>query len=387
MKKFNRILTYVITALLSATLTLILIVPRVAGTSKLDQVEALILSRFIGEADSTAMEDAAASAMVYSLGDRWSYYLNAEQYAAHQEESANAYVGIGVTIQPSEDGTGFLVISVQENGSAMQAGVQLGDLIISADGQRVEGMTTPQLRSIIRGKEGTTVRLGLLRDGQELEVEITRASILVDVVTSRMLEGNIGLIKIANFDSRCASESIAAIESLREAGAQALIFDVRNNPGGYAHELVELLDYLLPEGDLFRTVDYTGKEEVDRSDAAFLDMPMAVLCNGDSYSAAEFFAAAIQEYGAGTVVGTPTCGKGYFQYTYAFSDGSAIGLSVGKYFTPNGVSLAGVGITPDVLVEVDNDTAMAILSGSLEPEKDPQIQAAMEVLSGSPVAE
>lgn len=381
MKKFNRILTYVITALLSATLTLTLVVPRVAGSSKLDQVEALLLSNFIGEADSTAMEDAAASAMVYSLGDRWSYYLNAEEYAAHQEESANAYVGIGVTIQPMADGTGFQVISVQENGSAMQAGVQLGDIIISADGQRVEGMTTTQLRGIIRGKEGTTIRLGLLRNGQELEVEIVRANILVDVVTSRMLEDGIGLITIANFDSRCASESIAAIESLQEAGARALIFDVRNNPGGYAHELVELLDYLLPEGDLFRTVDYTGKEDVDRSDAAFLDMPMAVLCNGESYSAAEFFAAAIQEYGAGTVVGSPTCGKGYFQYTYAFNDGSAIGLSVGKYFTPNGVSLAGVGITPDVLVEVDNDTAMAILSGSLEPEDDPQIQAAMEVLS------
>lgn len=381
MKTFNRILTYVITALLSATLTLILIVPRVSGVSKLDQIEALILSRFIGEANSTAMEDAAASAMVYSLGDRWSYYLNAEQYAARQEESANAYVGIGVTIQPAAEGTGFQVISVQENGSAKQAGIQVGDLIISADGQDVEGMTTPQLRSIIRGKEGTTVRLGLLRDGRELELEIVRANILVDVVTSRMLEDGIGLITIANFDSRCASESIAAIESLREAGARALIFDVRNNPGGYAHELVELLDYLLPEGDLFRTVDYTGKEDVDRSDAAFLDMPMAVLCNGESYSAAEFFAAAIQEYGAGTVVGTPTCGKGYFQYTFALSDGSAIGLSVGKYFTPNGVSLAGVGITPDILAEVDDDTAMAIRSGSLEPEEDPQIQAAMEVLS------
>ncbi len=381
MKTFNRILTYVITALLSATLTLFLVVPRVPGGSKLDQVEALILSRFIGEADRTAMEDAAASAMVYSLGDRWSYYLNAEQYAAHQEESANAYVGIGVTIQPAADGAGFQVISVQENGSAKQAGVQVGDVIISADGQSVEGMTTVQLRGIIRGKEGTAVRLGLLRDGQELEVEIVRANILVDVVTSRMLEGGIGLITIANFDSRCASESIAAIESLREAGAQALIFDVRNNPGGYAHELVELLDYLLPEGDLFRTVDYTGKEDVDHSDASFLDMPMAVLCNGESYSAAEFFAAAIQEYGAGTVVGAPTCGKGYFQYTFALSDGSAVGLSVGKYFTPNGVSLAGVGITPDVPVEVDEDTAMAILSGSLEPEKDPQIQAAMDVLS------
>ena len=159
-----------------------------------------------------------------------------------------------------------------------------------------------------------------------------------------------------------------------------MIFDVRNNPGGYATELVELLDYLLPEGELFRTVDYAGKEQVDYSDASFLDMPIAVVCNEDSYSAAEFFPAAIQEYGAGTVVGTPTCGKGYFQYTYELSDGSGVGLSVGKYFTPQGKSLAGVGIQPDILVEVDDETQAAIYYGSLEPEEDPQIMAAVEIL-------
>ena len=144
---------------------------------------------------------------------------------------------------------------------------------------------------------------------------------------------------------------------------------------------MELLDYLLPEGELFRSVDYTGKEKVDYSDASFLDMPIAVVCNQDSYSAAEFFPAAIQEYGAGTVVGTPTCGKGYFQYTYELSDGSAVGLSSGKYFTPNGKSLADVGIQPDVLVEVDEETDLAIYYGTLEPQDDPQIMAAAEVLT------
>ena len=159
-----------------------------------------------------------------------------------------------------------------------------------------------------------------------------------------------------------------------------LIIDVRNNPGGYAHELVDVLDYLLPEGPLFRTVDYAGKEEVENSDASCVPVPMAVLINGESYSAAEFLAAAMSEYGAAVTVGEQTCGKGYFQMTYQLPDGSAVGLSVGKYFTPNGVSLAGVGITPDVMVPVDEEIFAAIYADALEPEDDPQIQAAVEAL-------
>ena len=159
-----------------------------------------------------------------------------------------------------------------------------------------------------------------------------------------------------------------------------MIFDVRNNPGGYAHELVDVLDHLLPEGELFRTEDYTGKQAVEKSDADCLQLPMAVLVNGNSYSAAEFFAAALSEYEWAEVVGEKTTGKGYYQVTYQFSDGSAVGLSVGKYYTPKGISLAGVGITPDVLVPVDQETANAIYAQTLEPEKDPQIQAAVKKL-------
>jgi carboxyl-terminal processing protease len=170
------------------------------------------------------------------------------------------------------------------------------------------------------------------------------------------------------------------VESLREQGAKKIIFDVRNNPGGYVHELVPTLDYLLPEGPLFRTEDYAGKENVQNSDAAFLDMPMAVLVNGESYSAAEFFAAALKEYEAAVVVGEQTCGKGYFQTTYELPDGSAVGLSIGKYFTPKGVSLAGVGITPDVMVPVDEETFNAIYAGTLDAAEDPQIQAAIAAL-------
>jgi carboxyl-terminal processing protease len=173
---------------------------------------------------------------------------------------------------------------------------------------------------------------------------------------------------------------VAVIRELMDQGAQGLIFDVRFNPGGYARELVKLLDFLLPEGELFRTVDYAGREQVDYSEADCLDIPMAVLVNADTYSAAEFFAAALRDYDAAVIVGEQTVGKGYFQNTFALGDGSAVGLSIGKYYTPGGVSLEGVGITPDVEVDVDEQTLLAIYMGTLDPMEDPQILAAMDAL-------
>lgn len=381
MKKLITVLSYLTTAMAACAVTLLVTIGRTPGATKLDQVEYLIKNRFIEEADMEKAEDAAATAMIDSLGDRWSYYLSAADYATHKEQVENAYVGIGITISPEESGQGFLILAVQKDSGAEAAGLLAGDIITGAEGQDVRGMTTAQLRDIIRGKEGTSVGLEITRDSEVLRVQVTRMQILTEVVRYEMLENNIGLIAISNFDARCADETIAAIEALREQGAQALIFDVRNNPGGYATELVKVLDYLLPEGDLFRTLDYAGRETVDKSDASFLDMPIAVVCNEDSYSAAEFFPAAIQEYGAGTIVGMPTCGKGYFQYTYELSDGSAVGLSAGKYFTPSGKSLIGTGIQPDVVVEVDDETRAKIAYGTLDAKDDPQIQAAVDILT------
>lgn len=381
MKKFITVLSYLTTAMAACAATLLLTMGKTPGYSKLDQVEYLIKNRFIEEADMEKAEDAAATAMIDSLGDRWSYYLSAADYATHKEQVENAYVGIGITISPEENGQGFLILAVQKDSGAEAAGLLAGDIITGAESQDVRGMTTAQLRDIIRGKEGTSVSLEITRDSEVLRVQVTRMQILTEVVSYEMLENSIGLIAISNFDARCADETIAAIEALREQGAQALIFDVRNNPGGYATELVKVLDYLLPEGDLFRTLDYAGRETVDKSDASFLDMPIAVVCNEDSYSAAEFFPAAIQEYGAGTIVGMPTCGKGYFQYTYELSDGSAVGLSAGKYFTPSGKSLIGTGIQPDVVVEVDDETRAKIAYGTLDAKDDPQIQAAVDILT------
>ena len=200
-------------------------------------------------------------------------------------------------------------------------------------------------------------------------------------MVSYELLGTTGYIKIANFHARCAQESIAAIEELQTQGATSLIFDMRFNPGGSLDELITLLDYLLPEGVIFRAVNYKGKEEIMESDAEqHLNIPMCVLVNEDSYSAAEFFAAALQEYDYATVVGTQTVGKGNYQQTFMLSDGSAVAISTGHYSTPNGVNLEGVGITPDIPVEVDEQTYINIYSDTIEKSDDPQLQAALKAL-------
>lgn len=383
-KKLLRVFSYVLVALLAASLTLggvawYLRSQPAPSTSKLDALETLIQDYFIGDVDKVAIEDAAADAMVNALGDRWSYYIPADQYAAYQEQKDNAYVGIGVTIAQLEDGS-LDIRQVTVGGPAEEAGVQYGDRIVGVNGQSILEMDLETIKNMIKGEAETTVDLNLMRGDEELTLTVTRRQIKTPVATAKLLDGGIGLVTIANFNSGCFNETKAAVESLREQGAKKIIFDVRNNPGGYVHELVPTLDYLLPEGPLFRTLDYAGKENVQNSDAAFLDMPMAVLVNGESYSAAEFFAAALKEYDAAVVIGEQTCGKGYFQTTYKLPDGSAVGLSIGKYFTPKGVSLAGVGITPDVMVPVDEETFNAIYAGALDAAEDPQIQAAIAAL-------
>ena len=378
-KKILLTLSHILVAALAAVVTLSLAAPK-TGTSKLDQLESLILERFIGDSDRVAMEDAAAEALVDSLGDRWSYYIPADEYEAYQEQVANAFVGVGITIQLTEESQGLLVVDVTRGGPAEEAGILVGDTLVAVEQTRIAGMSTTEVRNLVRGEEGTWVSLTLSRDGREETFSVERRRIEVPVATFSMLDNHVGLVRIENFDQRCAQETIAAIEALLAQGAEGLIFDVRGNPGGYADEMVKILDYLLPEGELFRTVDYAGRERVDTSDADCLELPMAVLVNQDSYSAAEFFAAALREYDWAVVVGQKTCGKGYFQNTLPLSDGSAVGLSVGKYFTPNGQSLADVGVTPDRVVEVDEDTRWKIYYGTLPTEEDVQLETARELL-------
>ena len=383
MKKLLRFMSYVLVAALASAATFAVVAFEPGDRySKLDELKALVDQKFIGEIDWKVAEDYAAAGMIEGLGDRWSYYMSAENYQSYLEQMSNAYVGVGITVTEREDRY-LEILEVTKGGPAEGAGVEPGGVIIRVGEQDISELGIDGATGLIKGEAGTDVTLTIRYGDQEQDFTMTRAYFEVTVAWGRMLPDGIGLVTIENFDGRCADETLAAIEELLDQGAEALIFDVRNNPGGYKTELCRVLDYLLPEGPLFRSEYYDGTEQVDESDAEFLDIPMAVLVNAESISAAEFFAAALDEYDAATVVGEQTIGKGYFQQSYKLSDGSAVGLSVGRYTTPKGVSLTDVGITPDVVVEVEEELFWQIYYGNVDPEDDPQIQAAVEVLKKS----
>lgn len=349
--------------------------------AKTAEIGAYLDRFFIDDYDEEKLADAAASAMVEATGDRWSYYLTAEEKSSYDEQMQNAYVGIGVTITAQKELGGMRIEAVTADGPAEEAGLLTGDIITEVEGEKTLDLGMTGTRTKVRGEEGTFVTLTILRGEESFPVSVERRSIQTPVATYEMLDGQIGYIKIANFDTRCAEETNAAMDELIAQDAKALIFDVRNNGGGYKNELVKVLDKILPEGILFQSEDYQGSKQIDRSDADCIDLPMAVLVNQDSYSAAEFFAAAIQEYNWGTVVGTKTVGKGNFQTAFTLSDGSMLNLSIGKYYTPQGRSLTDTGITPDVEIALSDEDGAKLYYGQLEKADDAQLQAAIREIT------
>ena len=368
------------TAVVAVCITLLVVtLVKDPGMRKLERLAGLIEKYHVDDPDMKAVYDQAAAGMVAGIGDRWSYYISAADMEAYNNSHANTYVGVGITVQEREDQTGIDVLYVTSGGPAQRAGILPGDVITAVDGVDTKKETVSQLVDRVAGEAGTNVVLTILRNGETIEFTVQRQVIDVIVAEGKLVNGNVGYIKINNFNEKCASETIAAIESVMGQGAECLIFDVRNNPGGYKDEMVKILDYLLPEGDLFKSVLYDGSVEIDKSDASCLRMPMAVLVNGDSYSAAEFFAAALEEYGWAIIGGEPTVGKGHMQTTFDLQDGSAVGLSIGKYYTPKGVSLADQGgLKPSVQVELSDEARVLLYSGLLEPEDDAQLQALIE---------
>ena len=356
---------------------------QVLGTGGLTLWEGLSLVNtcFVGEYDGDAVVDAAMDAMIDATGDRWSYYLTAEQYEAEQERRSNSYVGIGVTVTyESEDG--LTILAVTEDGPAAEAGLLAGELITAVDGQSIAGEARYDATGLIQGEEGSTVLL-TVRDtaGAEREVTVERRSIETDPVRYELLENGVGYVKLSNFFSRSAERVEAAVEDLQSQGASALVFDMRNNGGGYLDELTDMLDFLVDEGPILRTRSYTGREEVVESDADCVDLPMAVLVNADTYSAAEIFAGELRERGVAVVVGVPTSGKGYSQQTFALPNGGAVGISTAEYFTGSGVSLIGTGLTLDKEVALNDEQAALLAADTLDHADDPQLQAALELLA------
>ena len=344
------------------------------------QANRLITEKFVGDYDETAHREATLEAMVDSLGDRWSYYLTPQEYQQVQDTRSNSYVGIGITVSRDEP-DGLLILSVTQGGPAQEAGLTAGEIIRAVDGTPVTEETREDCVTAIKGAEGTTVRLEVEgTDGLCRTVEVERRTVRGITAAWEMVAGNVGLITIQNFYSGTADLVRQGVEELTAQGAEALVLDVRNNPGGYVTELTEILDLLLPEGDIFISRSYDGKEKVYTSDEACVDLPLAVLVNGDSYSAAEFLAAQLRESAGAVVAGTRTCGKGYSQMLYRLYDGSAIGLSTARYYTGGGESLIGVGLEPDPAVELTEEAKARLLVGELPYEEDLQLQAAIKAL-------
>ena len=327
----------------------------------------LVNTLFVGEYDETEVVDAALEGMVSGLGDRWSYYLTADELEAQNQRRTNQYVGVGITVNYTRE-EGLYILGVEAGGPAEAAGLEAGEVITAVDGVSLAGEARYEGANLIQGEAGTTVTLEVLgEDGAARTVEVERAELKNDPVESRMLEGKVGYVRLLNFYDHSAQRLEEAVTQLREQGAEALVFDMRNNGGGYLSQLTDMLDFLLPEGPIFISRDRAGHEEITNSDADCVELPMAVLVNADTYSAAEFFAAELQEQGAAVIVGEPTSGKGYSQQTFPLPHGGAVAISTGAYFTGSGASLIGTGLTLDA--EVYNTGA-----------EDTQLAAALELL-------
>ena len=334
------------------------------------EIEKIINENYIGSVDDDTLFNAAASAMVRSIDDKWSYYMSPEEYAAYKLTSSNEYAGIGISVKQNDSGD-FEIFSVDSGTPAEAAGLTAGQLIVSVDGQPVADMTLSEMQELIRSKLNKDFPMAVSdKKGNEVSVTVACEIIYKDPVSSRMLDGNIGYIKIANFEAGSSEGTINAIERLVAEGATSFIFDVRNNPGGLLSELVSLLDYLLPDGDLFISVDKQGNETVKTSDKICLSSKMAVLVNANTYSAAEFFAAALQEYDWATIVGENTTGKARSQITLELSNGGAVHISTHKYLTPDRVDLSEVGgIKPDIEAVNTNEDPQIQLNAAINALK------------------
>ena len=336
--------------------------------------------RFVGEYDPATAADSALYGLVGGLGDRWSYYLNAEANAELERRRSNVYVGIGVTVSYG-DPRGLTIELVAPGTPAEKAGLQVGEIITGVDGASLEEVGQAAGLEAIQGKAGTDVLLTVLdAKGETREVSVDRVKLERQSVSYELLEGGVGYIKVVNFYSHSAEQLNAAVDDLADQGAVALVFDMRNNGGGYVDELTDMLDHLLPEGPIFRSTDVLGWEEVTKSDKNYVNLPMATLVNGDTYSAAEFFAAQLQETVGAYIVGSETSGKGYSQQSVYLPNGGTLNISTGKYTTGAGNSLVGTGVSLDAEVDLTAEESYQLVVGVLEHEADPQLQKALELL-------
>lgn len=324
-------------------------------TSKINELTGIVDSLFLYDYDKDEMAENIYKAVMSSLDDPYSKYYTAEEYKELSASTEGVYYGIGATVTLNDDGY-VRIVQTQEGSPAEEAGILAEDVITEVAGENVKGMKLDDIVSRMKGEEGTSVTLTIVRGDETLKIDVTRRKIDSVLVAGKMLDNNIGYIAISQFEGVTLEQFNNAFDDLKEQGMQGLIIDVRGNPGGRLDTVTDILDRLLPEGLIVYMQDKNGKREEIRSDEECdLDVPCAVLVNGNSASASEVFSGALQDYGLAGIVGTQTFGKGIVQSIYKLDDGSAVKLTTQDYYTPNGNNIHGIGITPDEVVELDED--------------------------------
>jgi hypothetical protein len=346
-----------------------------SSEEKLSVLKGLIDENYIGDVDEEALEEGIYKGYIQGLEDPYSVYYNEEETKDLYETTEGEYSGIGAVLSQDLESGVITLVQIYEDSPAAKAGLKDNDILTKVGDIEVTGMDLSEVVTYIKGEKGTDVDLTVLRgeDAEEITVTATRDTVEAQTVKYEMLEGQTGYLSVSEFDSVTYAQYEEALNELTAQGMTGLIVDLRNNPGGNLNTVCEMLDLVLPKGTIVYTEDKDGKRETATSDDEHqINVPMVVLVNGNSASASEIYAGAIQDYGIGKIVGTQTYGKGVVQQIFDLGDGTSVKLTIAEYFTPNGRSIDGEGITPDVEVEYEADEN--------NPEADNQLEKALEVM-------
>lgn len=350
---------------------------------KAKYIEETVKESYTGDIDDEQMEEYMYKGMMASLGDPYSAYYTSEEYEELTTETTGSYEGIGVVMQQDVNTGEVKVVRCYEGAPGEKAGLLPEDVLVEVNGESVSGMELSEVVDKVKSSQDQVAHLTIAREGESeyLEIDVHLEEVNIPVVQSEMLEDNIGYIALYEFTEQTEPQYMEAFEALKDQGMERLIIDVRNNPGGLLTSVCDILEDILPEGLIVYTEDKNGEREEYTCDGENeLDIPLAVLVNGNSASASEIFAGAIQDYSKGTIVGTTSFGKGIVQSLIPFNDGSAIKTTTAKYYTPSGKCIHGTGIQPDVEVELSEGLEQET---SISHEEDNQLQKAIEVVKGS----
>ena len=311
----------------------------------------VVQRQYVDQIDMQKLVEGATAGLVKATGDAYSSYMEPREWKDLLIRASGNYAGIGIYIGAKD--RYITVIAPIKGTPAEKAGVKPGDTIVKVDGKDIIDMPSDKVADLIRGKEGTKVKITLMRQGTSapIDLEITRAAINVPAADWEMLEGNIGYIRVREFNSQATKQCAEAINELKARGAVAFVVDLRGNPGGPVEEAVGVADLLLDKGAVVHVIDRAGKKETLNAQAPGLGLPLVVLIDAGSASASEIVAGAVQDHKAGTIVGQKSFGKGSVQTLMTLKDGSGLKLTTQKYYTPNMRSIHGVGVEPDVKVE------------------------------------